>query len=232
MQTIGLIGGMSWESTASYYQLLNQGIKYQLGGFHSAKIVLVSVDFAQIEQLQRQGDWSKTAEILGQAAQSLQAAGADFFLICTNTMHLVAQQIEEMVTIPLLHIADATAQQLQKDNIETVGLLGTVFTMQRAFYKGRIMDKFGIKVIVPDQEEQTMVHQTIYQELCLGKITEESKIQFLNVIQNLVKKGAQGVILGCTEIGLLIDQADTETKLYDTTTIHARSAVEQSINNN
>ncbi|WP_133470948.1 aspartate/glutamate racemase family protein [Paraglaciecola marina] len=229
MKTIGLIGGMSWESTASYYQQLNQGIKQQLGGLHSAKIVMVSVDFAEIEALQHSGDWQKTAEILAGAAQSLEAAGADFFLICTNTMHKVADYITNSVNIPLLHIADATAQKLTIDKITTVGLLGTKFTMEQDFYKQRIIDNYGIDVIVPSDEEQSLIHSVIYQELCLGKVSSSSRERYLKVIENLVERGAEGVILGCTEIGLLIENQHTNTPLYDTTSIHALAAVKQSL---
>ena len=229
MKTIGLIGGMSWESTVSYYQQINQGIKQQLGGLHSAKIVLVSVDFAEIEALQHTGDWQKTAQILANAAKSLQAAGADFFLICTNTMHKVADYVTQAVNIPLLHIANATGTQLASNKIKTVGLLGTKFTMQQDFYKQRIIDKFSIDVLVPSAEEQEIIHQVIYQELCLGKIKNTSRTQYLTVIQNLVERGAQGIILGCTEIGLLVDKSHTPTPLYDTTSIHALAAVDYSL---
>jgi len=229
MKTIGLIGGMSWESTASYYQLINQDIKHQLGGLHSAKLVLVSVDFAEIEKLQHQGNWQKTADILADAAKSLEAAGADFFLICTNTMHKVADKICQAVSIPLLHIADATGQQLIADKTQKVALLGTKFTMQQDFYKHRIQQNFGIEVITPDSEEQLIVHNVIYQELCLGKVSPRSRQQYLEIIDNLAKRGAQAVILGCTEIGLLIQQKHTNMRLYDTTAIHATAAVTRSL---
>jgi len=229
MKTIGLIGGMSWESTASYYQLINQGVKQQLGGFHSAKLVLVSVDFAEIEALQHQGDWQKTAIILGDAAKSLEAAGADFFLICTNTMHKVASQVADAVNIPLLHIADATGAQLVSDNINTIGLLGTKFTMQQDFYKNRLTNKFSIDVLVPTDTEQDIIHRVIYQELCLGIVDKQSRRQYLEIIQNLTHSGAQGIILGCTEIGLLIEKSHTKSRLYDTTYIHALAAIEQSL---
>jgi len=229
MKTIGLIGGMSWESTASYYQLINQSIKKQLGGFHSAKIVLVSVDFAEIEALQHQGDWQKTAGILSAAAKSLEAAGADFFLICTNTMHKVASQVSNAVSIPLLHIADATGKQLVADKMTTIGLLGTQFTMQQGFYKDRITDKFSIDVLVPTQNEQDIIHRVIYQELCLGLVDNRSREQYLEIVRNLTQRGAQGIILGCTEIGLLIEKSHTKSKLYDTTLIHAQAAVAESL---
>jgi aspartate racemase len=229
MKTIGLIGGMSWESTASYYQLINQGVKQQLGGLHSAKLVMVSVDFAEIEALQHQGDWQKTADILSDAATSLEAAGADFFLICTNTMHLVASQVADAVNIPLLHIADATGAQLVTDKKTTIGLIGTKFTMQHSFYKNRIIDKFSIDVLLPTDIEQDIIHRVIYEELCLGIVDKKSQAQYLQIIQNLTHRGAQGIILGCTEIGLLLNKNDTATKLYDTTIIHAQAAVEESL---
>ncbi|WP_339723768.1 aspartate/glutamate racemase family protein [uncultured Paraglaciecola sp.] len=229
MKTIGLIGGMSWESTASYYQLINQNIKQQLGGLHSAKLVLVSVDFAEIEALQHLGDWQKTADILSDAAQSLESAGADFFLICTNTMHKVASQVSESVNIPLLHIADATGTQLVTDKMTKIGLLGTKFTMQQGFYKDRLANKFSIDVLVPTKQEQESIHRIIYQELCLGIVNQQSREQYLEIIQNLTLRGAQGIILGCTEIGLLIDKSHTESQLYDTTVIHAQAAVVESL---
>jgi aspartate racemase len=229
MKTIGLIGGMSWESTASYYQLINQGVKQKLGGLHSAKLVLVSVDFAEIETLQHQGDWQKTAHILSAAAKSLEAAGADFFLICTNTMHKVASQVSDAVSIPLLHIADATGAQLVADQMKSIGLLGTKFTMQQSFYKNRLIDEFSIDVLLPTDFEQDIIHRVIYEELCLGIVDEKSRIQYLHIIQNLAQRGAQGIILGCTEIGLLMHKNDTTSKLYDTTRIHAQAAVAYSL---
>lgn len=231
MKTIGLIGGMSWESTANYYQLINQGIKQRLGGLHSAKLVLVSVDFAEIEALQHQGDWQKTAEILSNAAKSLVLAGADFFLICTNTMHKVASQVASAVTIPLLHIADATGSQLNSSNMTKIGLLGTKFTMQQDFYKDRLSNNFSIEVLVPTDDEQEVVHKVIYQELCLGVIKDQSRKQYLEIINNLSQRGAQGIILGCTEIGLLIKTSHTQSTLYDTTLIHAQAAVIESLKN-
>lgn len=225
MKTIGLLGGMSWESTASYYRAINTGIKEQLGGLHSAKIALFSVDFAEIEALQHQGDWHGAGVILEKAAQAVEAAGADFFLIGTNTMHKVAQQIDAAVSIPLLHIADATAEQLKKDGIETVGLLGTSFTMAQDFYKGRLRDNHGIQVIIPTESAQSVVHNVIYDELCQGIIRDNSREQYLQIIDELSARGAQAVILGCTEIGLLVGQQDTPVQLYDTTAIHAEAAV-------
>ncbi|TQV76762.1 aspartate/glutamate racemase family protein [Aliikangiella marina] len=226
MKTIGLIGGMSWESTVSYYQLINRGIKQHLGGLHSAKLLMYSVDFAEIEALQHAGDWQKTAEILASAAQSLESGGADCVVICTNTMHKVAPQVAASVSLPLIHIADATGQKLSENSIETVGLLGTNFTMEQSFYKGRIESEFGIQVVIPNQAERKIVHEVIYQELCLGKIEEASKREYLKIIDKLAAQGAQAVILGCTEIALLVEQADTNVPLYNTTEIHAQAAIE------
>lgn len=226
MKTIGLLGGMSWESTLSYYQQINEGIKAKLGGLHSAKIALYSVDFDAIEKRQHAGDWDGTAEILVDAAQKVEAAGADFLLICTNTMHKVAPEIAAAINIPLLHIADATASLLVVDGIKTVGLLGTAFTMEQDFYKGRLNDQHGLNVIVPGSDDRQIVHDIIYQELCLGKITADAKTAYLRIIDDLAKQGAEAIILGCTEIGLLVQQADTTVALLDTTTIHADAAVE------
>ncbi len=228
-KTIGLLGGMSWESTASYYRALNEGIKAKLGGLHSAKICLVSVDFEEIEKLQHAGDWNGTAVILSEAAMDVERAGADFLLICTNTMHKVAPQIEKKISIPILHIADATAQRLQSDGIETVGLLGTRFTMEQEFYKDRIAENYGIEVIVPDRIERDVVHDVIYNELCLGTINNESRASYLEIIDGLAERGAEAVILGCTEIALLVQQQHTKTPLYDTTAIHAEQAVIESL---
>jgi aspartate racemase len=225
MKTIGLIGGMSWESTSLYYSAINQGVKSALGGLHSAKICLYSVDFHEIEQLQHQGKWAETADILAKAAQAVEAGGADVFLICTNTMHKVAEEVQAAVNIPMIHIADATAKGLLAGGLTKVGLLGTAFTMQQGFYKGRLTQEFGIEVVVPNAEQQIMVHEVIYQELCLGDINLYSKQKYLDVIQDLYNQGAQAVILGCTEITLLVQQKDTQVPLYDTTAIHAQSAV-------
>jgi len=229
MKTIGLIGGMSWQSTRLYYSAINEGVKQSLGGLHSAKVCLYSVDFHEIEQLQHAGKWAQTAAILTQAAQAVEAGGADLFLICTNTMHKVATEVEAAVNIPLLHIADATAKQLLADRMTTVGLLGTAFTMQQDFYKGRLSQDFGIQVLVPSEAQQAMVHEVIYQELCLGIINPASKQKYLAVLQDLFNQGAQAVILGCTEITLLVQQTDTPIPLYDTTAIHAQSAVEAAL---
>ena len=229
MKTIGMLGGMSWESTASYYKAINEGVRDKLGGLHSAKICLYSVDFDQIEKLQHQGDWQATAEILSQAARGVERGGADFLLICTNTMHKVAEEIESAVSIPVLHIADATGEKLKEDKVKRVGLLGTRFTMEEDFYKGRLTEKFNIEVIVPDPAEQDIVHNVIYSELCLGKIRERSLLKYLEIIDSLRDKSAEAVILGCTEIALLVQQKHTVVPLYDTTEIHASSAVEQAV---
>jgi len=229
MKTIGMLGGMSWESTASYYKSINEGVKNSLGGLHSAKICLYSVDFDEIEKLQHQGQWEETAKILSKAATSLEAAGAEFLIICTNTMHKVASEIESATSIPLLHIADATAKRLTSDKVKRVGLLGTQFTMEQDFYKGRLSEKFDIEVIVPETEQQEIVHNIIYSELCLGKIIDESKQKYLQIINSLHEQGAEAVILGCTEIALLVQQEHTAVPLYDTTEIHAAEAVKFAI---
>jgi aspartate racemase len=229
VKTIGLIGGMSWESTLSYYQALNLGVKAELGGLHSAKIVLVSVDFAEIERLQHLGEWDKTAEVLSKAAVGLEAAGADFFMICTNTMHKVADKVQAKVNIPLLHIADATAELLVKNGIKKVGLLGTQFTMSEHFYKGRLTDKYGIEVLTPSVAEQSIIHRIIYEELCLGVVDASSRAAYVEIIDKLKENGADAVILGCTEIALLVKPADTEVPLYDTTAIHADAAVKMAL---
>jgi amino-acid racemase len=228
-QTIGLLGGMSWESTATYYRALNEGIKAKLGRLHSAKICMVSVDFEEIERLQHADDWAATALILGDAAAAIEKGGADFLLICTNTMHKVAPQIEQRIDIPILHIADATAQKLLADGIKKVGLLGTRFTMEQDFYKGRLKDNYGIEVIIPDAAARKDVHDVIYNELCLGLIKDDSRVKYLQIMEQLVSTGAEAVILGCTEIALLVQQGHTTTPLYDTTTIHAEQAIIKSL---
>lgn len=225
MKTIGLLGGMSWESTVSYYSLINEGIKEKLGGLHSAKILLYSVDFAEIEALQHAGDWDAAAAVLAQAAQNLEKGGADCVLICTNTMHKVAPQLMASVTIPLLHIADATAQALQQAGVTRVALLGTAYTMEQDFYKGRLSEKFGLEVLIPNAADRSAVHDIIYHELCLGQIKPASKQRYGEIIAKLQQQGAQAVILGCTEIGLLISAADSCLPVFDTTTLHAQAAV-------
>lgn len=229
MKTIGLLGGMSWESTLSYYKAINEGVRRSLGGLHSAKICMVSVDFQPIEELQQRGDWGQTALILSEAGQAIEAGGAEFLLICTNTMHIVAPEIEAAIGIPILHIADATAQALLSDNIQKVGLLGTRFTMQQDFYRGRLEERFGLEVLVPENEGQDVVHNIIYSELCLGVISEASRQAYLREIDSLAARGAEAVILGCTEIALLVQQDHTSVPLYDTTQIHAAQAVRLAI---
>ncbi|OFE13942.1 aspartate/glutamate racemase [Pseudohongiella acticola] len=224
MKTIGMLGGMSWESTQSYYRSINEGIKARLGGLHSAKIALYSVDFAEIESLQHRGEWEQTAEILGDAALSVQHAGADFLLICTNTMHKVAPQIQRRIDIPVLHIADATARVLLADGVSRVGLLGTRFTMEQDFYRERLQAQ-GIDVLVPGDDGRNVVHDVIYTELCLGVIKDDSRARYLDIVARLADNGAQAIILGCTEIALLIRQSDTQVPLYDTTAIHASEAI-------
>ena len=216
---------MSWESTELYYRLINEEAKRALGGLHSAPIVMVSVDFHEIERLQARGDWDTSARILSEEARKIEAAGAELLLICTNTMHKIADQVENAIGIPLLHIADATAEQLAADGVGRVGLLGTRFTMEQAFYKDRLADGFGIDVLVPGQEQRDVVHEVIYSELCLGVVSDPSRQQYLEIISGLREQGAEAVILGCTEIALLVGQEHTPVPLYDTTAIHAAAAV-------
>lgn len=230
MKTIGLIGGMSWESSLEYYRIINEEVKNKLGGLHSAKCLLYSVDFNEIEQYQAEGDWEKAGQALGKVALSLEKAGADFIVICTNTMHKVIDSIEEKIEIPVLHIAVATATQILKANIKTIGLLGTKYTMEQDFYKSRLESQ-GIHVVVPNKEERLQVNSIIYEELCLGKINKSSKDYYKDVIHNLVENGAEGIILGCTEIGLLVKPEDSEVPLFDTTVIHAAEAVNIAIDN-
>ncbi|MCZ4246678.1 MULTISPECIES: aspartate/glutamate racemase family protein [Bacillus] len=228
MKTIGLIGGMSWESSAEYYRIINEEIKKKLGGLHSAKCLLYSVDFKEIEHYQSVGAWDKAGEALGKVARSLEKAGADFIVICTNTMHKVLGYIQEMITIPILHIADATAEQIIRQDIRSVGLLGTKYTMEQDFYKSRIASH-DINVIVPNDDERELINNIIYQELCLGEIKQSSKNIYKKIINNLVDRGAEGIILGCTEIGLLVKVEDSEVPLFDTTLIHAQKAVNKSL---
>lgn len=229
MKCIGLLGGMSWESTVSYYQAFNRGVRAQLGGLHSARVLLNSVDFAGIERLQHAGDWPATARLLAAEARKLQDGGADFLLIGTNTMHKVAPEIEAAIDIPLLHIADATAAKLRADGITRVGLLGTRFTMEQDFYKGRLQERFGLAVLVPDEAGRDRVHRIIYDELCLGEIRESSRAEYLAIIEELAAAGAEAVILGCTEIALLVGDARAAVPLYDTTAIHAEAAVARAL---
>jgi aspartate racemase len=226
MKTIGLIGGMSWESTIPYYRIVNEVVKERLGGLHSAKVVLYSVDFQEIERLQHSGDWAAAGRILAGAARSLQLAGADFLVICTNTMHKVADVVESAAGIPLLHIADPTAREIKRCGINKVGLLGTRFTMEQEFYRGRLSEHHGIEVVVPNSLDREIVHKVIYEELCLGRLIDLSRSEYRRVIQRLIDDGAQGVILGCTEIAMLIGPQDSPVPVFDTTSIHARSAAD------
>ncbi|EJF38946.1 aspartate racemase [Clostridium sp. MSTE9] len=228
LKTIGLIGGMSWESTVTYYQVINEIVNQELGGLHSAKILLYSVDFAEIEKCQADGDWDKSADILSAAARNLEKAGADFIVICTNTMHKVAPQVQSKIGIPILHIAEATADELKRCNITTVALLGTKYTMTQDFYKEKLT-RAGITVLIPDEQEIETVNNIIYKELCLGIISEISKEKYRDIIRALARRGAEGVILGCTEIGMLIRQQDTDLPVFDTTRIHASKAAMLSI---
>lgn len=225
MKTIGLLGGMSWESTELYYRWINEEVKRRLGGLHSARVAMVSVDFQEIEELQHNEHWERAGNILTKAAQQIEAAGADFLLICTNTMHKVAPQIERGVNIPVLHLADATAEQIKRLNIQTVGLLGTQFTMEEDFYKGRLTERHGLTVIVPSQADRQIVHRIIYDELCLGIVKEASRQEYLRIMETMRRQGAEGIIEGCTEICMLVQQKHTHIHLFDTTAIHAEKAV-------
>lgn len=224
MKTIGLIGGMSWESTVPYYRLINETIKEQLGGLHSAKLILYSVDFQEIEELQRKGDWETAGLALAEAARSLEAAGASFLVLCTNTMHKVAHRIEAAVAIKLLHIADPTAAAIKNSGHSVVGLLGTRFTMEQSFYKDRLLEHHGLQVKVPAAQDREIVHRIIYEELCLGVVKPESRAEYRRVMQDLASHGAQAIILGCTEISLLVSELDSPVPLFDTTSVHARAA--------
>jgi aspartate racemase len=229
MKTIGLIGGMSWESSLEYYRIVNETTKAKLGGLHSAKCILYSVDFAEIEILQHHGQWQAAAKVLIDAAGSLEKGGADFIVLCTNTMHKLADDIQANIHIPFLHIADATALQIKKSGISKVGLLGTRFTMEEDFYKSRLTETFGLEVIVPDAGAREIVHRVIYDELVVGEIRQDSRKRYLAIIQRLVDDGAEGIILGCTEIGLLVHDGDCRAPLFDTTRIHAVAAVEYAL---
>ncbi len=229
MKTIGLIGGMSWESSAEYYRLINEEVRNRLGSTHSAKSLMWSMDFAEIETLQHEGNWQALSEKMCQAAVSLERGGADFIVICTNTMHKLAEQVQACLNIPLLHIADATAKEITSKNIKKVGLLGTEFTMKQDFYKGRLADKFGLEVFIPNDEDCQIVHRIIYQELVAGVIRDESRQQYRQIIQKLVDAGAEAIILGCTEIMLLVSPADSAVPVFDTTEIHAQAAVNMAL---
>ncbi|WP_462158512.1 aspartate/glutamate racemase family protein [Pseudoalteromonas sp. GB56] len=226
MKKIGVIGGMSWQSTQTYYRAINEGVNAKLGGLHSAQMLLYSVDFAPIERLQHDNQWELLGQQLAEAGQSLERAGADCIILATNTMHKVAAQVQAQLNIPFIHIADALAQELKKQEIDTVGLLGTAFTMEQDFYRQRLIDKHGINVLIPDPAHRQFVHEVIYTQLCHGHVHPDSKAAYLRIINDLMFDGAQGIILGCTEIGLLVQQADTDVKLFDTTYIHAQAAVD------
>lgn len=226
MKTIGMIGGMSWESSLEYYRILNETVKARLGGLHSARCLMYSVDFAEIETLQHQGKWDEATEMMIDAAKRVERCGADFLIICTNTMHKMADQVQSNIKILLLHIADATAEKIKSIGLKKIGLLGTRFTMEEDFYKGRLVEKHGLDVIIPNKDERATVHRVIYDELCQGEIKPSSKAQFVEIIDHLIEQGAQGIILGCTEIGLLVKQADSLVPLFDTTRIHAEAAVD------
>ncbi len=228
LKTIGLIGGMSWESTVTYYKIINETVKEKLGGLHSAKCILYSVDFQEIEECQANGNWEKSGEILGEAANNLEKAGADFIVICTNTMHKVVNQIKEKISIPILHIAEMTAEKILEKGLKNIALLGTKYTMEQDFYKSKLIEK-GINVIIPDKNDIEIINEVIYDELCLGTINSDSKKKFLEIVDKLRSKGAEGIILGCTEIGLLIKNEDTDVPLFDTAIIHAEQAAIYSI---
>ena len=228
LKIIGLIGGMSWESTVTYYKIINETVKEKLGGLHSAKCILYSVDFQEIEECQANGNWEKSGEILGEAAYNLEKAGADFIVICTNTMHKVVNQIKEKISIPILHIAEMTAEKILEKGLKNIALLGTKYTMEQDFYKSKLIEK-GINVIIPDKNDIEIINEVIYDELCLGTINSDSKKKFLEIVDKLRSKGAEGIILGCTEIGLLIKNEDTDVPLFDTAVIHAEEAAIYSI---
>ena len=229
LKIIGLIGGMSWESTVHYYRQINETVKHRLGGLHSAKIVLYSVDFHDIERLQQAGDWEAAGAMLAEAARSLEAAGSDFLVLCTNTMHNVAPSIEAAVTIPLLHIADPTAGEIKRAGHSSVGLLGTRFTMEQPFYRDRLSERHELQVIVPTAEDRNTVHRIIYEELCFGVFLPESRSEYRRIMERLAAQGAEAIILGCTEISLLVSQKDSPVPLFDTTAIHARAAAEEAL---
>jgi aspartate racemase len=225
MKTIGMIGGMSWESSLEYYRIINEAVKETLGGLHSAKCMMYSVDFAEIEALQREDRWQEATRAMVEAARAVEAGGADFLIICTNTMHKMAGEVQASMNIPLLHIADATAEAVQADGLKRVGLLGTRFTMEQDFYRGRLVEKHALEVLIPEPADREIVHRVIYEELVLGRTEPASKAEYLRIIAALAKAGAEGIILGCTEIGLLVSQADSSLPLFDTTRIHALAAV-------
>jgi aspartate racemase len=226
LKKIGIIGGMSWESSLEYYRLVNELVKEKLGGYHSAKVIMDSLDFAEVELLQHEGRWQEAGKMMADSALTLQTSGADFVVLCTNTMHKCTPEIEAAIQIPFLHIVDPTAEAICKMGIKTIGLLGTRFTMEEDFYKGRLNDKYGLYVIIPSTADQEKIHQVIFQELVLGKINTDSRKDYLDIINNLIQNGAEGIILGCTEIGLLINPDDVHVPVFDTTILHARAAVD------
>jgi aspartate racemase len=229
LKTIGLIGGMSWESSAEYYRIINEAVHDRLGGVHSAKSVMVSVDFAEVEALQRQGRWAEATQAMIEAAQGVERGGADFVVICTNTMHKMADDVQKAIQVPLLHIADAAAEPIKARGLRKVGLLGTKFTMEEEFYSGRLAQRHGLQVLIPDAEDRAIVHRVIYEELVVGAINPASQAQYRRIIAGLVRQGAEGIILGCTEIGLLVKEADSPVPLFDTTRIHALAAVDYAL---
>jgi aspartate racemase len=229
MKTIGLIGGMSWESSIEYYQIINETVRTKLGGFHSAKCIMYSVDFAEIEPLQHQARWNEATQLMISAAKNVERGGADFIVLCTNTMHKVADEVEKHIQIPILNIADATAEKIKTEGVKKVGLLGTKFTMEGDFYKDRLIQKHGLEVIIPTAVEREIVHRVIYDELCVGEIKQSSKMKYMDIIERLAKDGAEGIILGCTEIGLLVKEEDSRVPLFNTTRIHAEAAVEYAL---
>jgi aspartate racemase len=229
MKTIGLIGGMSWESSLAYYRIINQTVRDRLGGLHSAKSIMYSVDFSEIEALQHQSNWEELAIRMINVARIVEKGGADFVIICTNTMHKMAEEVQNHITIPLLHIADATVDRIKSQGMQTVALLGTRFTMEEDFYKGRLIRNYGLEVMIPRTDDMQIVHDVIYNELCVGEIKESSKRQYVDIMERLMENGAEGIILGCTEIGLLVQDRDCRVPLFDTTRIHAEAAVEYAL---
>lgn len=229
MKIIGLIGGMSWESSLEYYRIINETVRKRLGGLHSAESLMYSVDFAEIETLQHQGHWQEATQIMIEAARRVERGGADFLVICTNTMHKMAEEVQKNISIPILHIGDATAERVKAERLHRVGLLGTKFTMEEEFYKGRLIQKHGLQVMIPMPEDRSIVHRVIYDELVIGKINPTSRAQYQRIIDELVEQGCEGIVLGCTEIGLLVKEADSRVPLFDTTQIHAIAAVEYAL---
>jgi len=229
LKIIGLIGGMSWESSLEYYRIINETTRNRLGGLHSAKSLMYSVDFAEIEILQHQGQWQEATQMMIEAAQHVERGGADFVVICTNTMHKMAEEVQKNISIPILHIADATAERVKAHKLRKVGLLGTRFTMEEDFYKGRLIQKHGLQVIIPTAEDRAIVHRVIYDELVIGEINRTSRAQYQRIIDELVQQGCEGIVLGCTEIGLLVKETDSRAPLFDTTRIHAIAAVEYAL---